>query len=87
MHEIVQRVPLVVVAGFAVQVPQVSPGEVGPVLLDQLEEESVLGALQADGAQSRKSQEQFRKPGVKCFGAMTDQTEENGRLMIWVQHK
>jgi hypothetical protein len=62
VHEVIERVPLVVVAGFAVEVSEVGAGKVGPVFLDELEEEGVLGALEADRAKRRKPKQQFGKP-------------------------
>ena len=75
MHEVVHRVPVIVVANFAVQVSEVGPVEDGALLLDQLEEEGVLGALEADGTKGRKPKEKFGESeknrsvffGGKCF--------------------
>ena len=50
LHEIVQRISLVVLPRFPVQVPEVCTGEHRPLLLDELKEKSMLGTLEADGA-------------------------------------
>ena len=59
LHEIIHWVPLIIVAGLSVKVSQVSAGKHRSVFFDQLEEERVLGTLEADGAQRRKPQQQF----------------------------
>ncbi len=75
VHEVIERVPLVVVAGLAVEVSEVGAGKVGPVFLDELEEEGVLGALEADRAKRRQPKQQFGKPenGAKILrqGSLT----------------
>ena len=63
LHEVVDRVPVIVVPDLAVEVSQVGAVEDRTLLLDKLEEEGVLGALQADGPQSRKTEK--KKAGGK----------------------
>ena len=50
LHEIVQGISLVVLPRFPVQVPEVCTGEYRPLLLDELEEKSMLGTLETDGS-------------------------------------
>ena len=67
LHEVVDRVPVIVVPDLAVEVSQVGAVEDRTLLLDELEEEGVLGALQADGPQSRKTEKKFREPVQNNF--------------------
>ncbi len=45
LHEVVDRIPVVVVSDLSVEISQIGSVEDRPILLDELEEEGVLGAF------------------------------------------
>ena len=52
---------MIVVADLAVEVSQIGSVADGSFLLDELEEEGVFGALEADRTQGRKTKKKLRE--------------------------